>query len=143
MGNAVAAAPALEAFIGDWRLERRIDDALVGECWSFAGRAVFAPGADGLDYTEEGTLTGTGGRQLRAERRYRWRERAGRVEVLFADGAHFHDIPADAAAPQARHLCGADLYRVRYDFTAWPLWRAEWRVEGPRKNYLLQSSYSR
>jgi hypothetical protein len=143
MGNAVAAAPGLADFEGDWRLERRIEDALAGETWTFAGQARFAPVDGGFDYTETGTLSGPGGRTMQAERRYLWQAGPGGVDLYFADGAYFHHISAGEARPEAEHLCGEDLYRVAYDFTDWPCWRAVWRVAGPRKDYVLHSSYAR
>jgi hypothetical protein len=142
MGNAVADAPALADFEGAWRLARRIEDALAGETWDFAGQARFTPVPEGLDYVESGTLTGPGGRRMQAERRYLWRDGGEGIDLFFADGRFFHHIPA-AARPEAEHPCGDDLYRVAYDFADWPRWRAEWRVRGPRKDYVLHSSYAR
>ena len=45
--------------------------------------------------------------------------------------------------PVADHWCDPDTYKVRYDFREWPLWRAEWRVTGPRKDYVMRSVYTR
>ena len=41
------------------------------------------------------------------------------------------------------HPCGADLYRVEYDFSRWPEWSAVWDVSGPRKNYTMESRFRR
>ena len=61
--------------------------------------------------------------------------------VDYADGRPFHEF--DPARPRAAHWCDPDDYRVRYDFTRWPLWRAEWEVRGPRKDYLMMTDYRR
>ena len=143
MGNAVAAVPALADFAGSWRLERRIEDALAGETWAFDGRARFAPLTDGLDYLETGTLSGPDGRSMRAERRYLWRAGTAGLDVYCAGGGFFHHIPAGETRPEAAHPCGADLYQVRYDFGDWPRWQAVWQVRGPRKEYVLHSTYAR
>ena len=143
MGNAVAAAPGLAEFEGAWRLERRIEDALAGETWAFTGQARFEPLGDGLDYRETGTLSSPGGYSMQAERRYLWRTGAAGLDVYFAGGGFFHHIPAGELHPEAAHPCGADLYRVRYDFGDWPCWHAMWQVRGPRKDYVLHSSYRR
>jgi len=143
MVDAVAAVPRLADFEGVWRLERRIEDTLAGESWHLTGHARFAPVEGGYDYVEMGTLCGPGGQVMQAERRYLWRAVDGGVDVFFADGGFFHHIPEAVAQPEAEHLCGADLYRVRYDFTGWPRWQAEWRVRGPRKDYLLHSFHAR
>jgi hypothetical protein len=134
------AAGVLEPFRGEWRLERRIEDRRAGETGVFLGRAVLTPAADGLVYAEAGELRLPGRAPLRAERRYLWAEAGGRIVVRFADGRAFHDFaPGQEAA--AEHLCGADLYRVRYGFAAWPEWTALWEVTGPRKDYALESRY--
>ncbi len=136
-------ALVLGDFEGVWRVERRIEDAR-GPGGRFEGRAVFAPdGTGGLAYDEEGALVLEGQGPVAATRRYLWRpDGAGRVEVLFADGRAFHGFSlADGA--KAEHWCDPDHYRVAYDFAAWPEWRAEWRVSGPRKAYRLWSRYRR
>ena len=62
---------------------------------------------------------------MRAERRYLWRDGgAGTIEVLFEDGRFFHRFDAEDPEPAAEHDCPPDRYRVRYDFRAWPRWRA-------------------
>ncbi len=132
----------LEAFAGDWRLDRVIEDALAGRQGRFTGQARFRPGPDGLDYAEEGTLTLGDAPPMTARRDYRWSADASDgIEVRFADGRFFHRFPADDPTPEALHDCDPDQYHVRYDFRAWPRWTAEWRVRGPRKDYLLVSTY--
>ncbi|PRX29760.1 hypothetical protein SAMN05216257_11021 [Meinhardsimonia xiamenensis] len=134
----------LEDFAGRWRLAREIEDFAAGHVVRFSGEALFAPEEGGaLALTEEGTLTLPGATPLKASRRYLWRAgQGGAIEVLFADGRPFHVI-APGAKPEAEHLCPPDHYRVAYDFTGWPDWRAVWRVRGPRKDYRMQSLYRR
>ena len=134
----------LEAFAGDWRIERSIEDVRAGRRGRFTGTARFAPLPEGLAYHEAGTLAFDGSPPMAAERRYLWRDAgAGTIEVLFDDGRFFHGFDADELAPGARHDCPPDLYRVRYDFRHWPHWQAEWRVSGPRKDYGMVSTYLR
>lgn len=132
--------PGLQDFLGEWRLMRRITPAEGGEA-RFEGWARFTPAAEGLHYREEGELALPGLAPMRAERDYLWRAGAGgRIEVFFGDGRPFHGF--DPAAPEAAHWCDPDDYRVSYDFAAWPDWRAEWRVKGPRKDYRMVSTYT-
>jgi hypothetical protein len=134
----------LEAFAGDWEIDREIEDAHAGRRGRFAGRATFTPSPDGLRYREEGRLSLDGAPEMAATRDYLWRDAgAGAVEVLFADGRPFHRFLLDEPDPAAEHACAADTYRVRYDFRHWPRWRAEWRVTGPRKDYRLLSRFRR
>ena len=131
--------PQLSDFEGKWSVERMIEDRL-GPDGVFTGAAVFAPAPEGLAYREAGLLRLGGGPAFHAERAYLWREAGGRIVVAFADGRPFHDF--DPAEPVAHHPCAADDYAVRYDFSGWPHWRAEWTVTGPRKDYTMTSLYS-
>lgn len=131
----------LAAFAGLWEVERRIDDRRAGRAGRFTGTARFAPAAGGLAYVEEGELAFEGAAPMAATRAYHWREAAGRISLSFADGRPFHSFDAEAPAPEAAHDCPPDAYRVRYDFTAWPVWTAEWRVTGPRKDYAMTTVF--
>jgi Family of unknown function (DUF6314) len=132
----------LDAFRGHWRLARTIEDLRARRSGRLEGRARFVPDGEGLAYFEEGTLRYPGAPPMAATRRYLWREGAGGcIELRFEDGRFFHRFDAEEARPSAEHLCSPDRYRVCYDFTRWPRWRAEWRVEGPRKDYALVSAY--
>jgi hypothetical protein len=134
----------LQAFAGDWQVERDIEDAHAGRHGRFTGRASFTPSPDGLRYREEGRLALDGAAAMAATRDYLWRDGcAGTIEVLFADGRPFHRFLPDEPDPAAEHACPPDTYRVRYDFRQWPRWRAEWRVTGPRKDLRLVSRFRR
>jgi len=134
--------PGLADFTGTWALARRIDDRRAGLTGLFEGQARFVPdGAGGLWMEEAGTLRYGDAPPMRATRAYRWRAAGrGRIAVAFDDGRPFHDFATDV--PRADHLCGADLYRVRYDFAGWPVWRAIWRVSGPAKDYTMASAFT-
>lgn len=134
--------PRLGDFAGRWRIERRIEDRLSGAGGRFDGEAVFVPEGERLIYRERGELRLGDGPGFTAERTYLWRDEGGRIAVDFADGRPFHAFDP-GADPAAHHLCIADDYRVRYDFSGWPEWRAEWTVTGPRKDYTMRSVYRR
>jgi len=128
------------AFEGDWQITREIKDRTGGPAGRFTGTGRFTPAPGGLAYAEAGELA-LGPTVMRATRAYRWVFTAEGVEVLFSDGRPFHAFRWDAAT--AEHPCGADLYRVRYDFSAWPDWTATWDVTGPRKDYTLRTLWRR
>lgn len=134
--------PVLQDFQGLWRLERQITDAL-GPDAVFTGTARFSPDDAGLMLHEAGRLELTGQGGFQAERRYLWRQDDAKIAVLFADGRDFHRFDPTLPEPAADHWCDPDTYQVRYDFREWPLWRAEWRVTGPRKDYVMCSLYTR
>ena len=130
-------------FAGLWQVERIITDRLSGQAGRFSGQAMFARAKNGLDYTEQGLLQMGDGPLLTATRSYRWQFGGPRVAVNFTDGRAFHDFALGVSGPGSDHLCGADLYRVRYDWDHWPLWHVAWDVRGPRKDYLMESRYGR
>lgn len=133
--------PKLKDFIGNWKIDRVIVDRLSVQAGRFEGRAMFVPDGDALRYREEGRLRFGDGAPMTAVRQYLWRDAAGRIAVDYGDGRVFHDF--DPADPAAHHACDPDDYQVRYDFSGWPDWSAEWTVRGPRKDYTMTSRYSR
>ncbi len=64
------------------------------------------------------------------------------MEVSFADMRPFHSIPLGEINPEATHLCPPDRYHVAYDFCGWPNWQTIWTVEGPRKDYRMESRFT-
>lgn len=130
-------------FAGDWRLARVIDDRRAGQAGVFDGTARFTPASGNLlTYTEEGKLRIGTAPAMTATRTYAWAFDADHVRVSFADGRAFHSFPHAGGAGQD-HPCGADLYRVTYDFARWPDWQTCWTVIGPRKDYTMTSHYHR
>ena len=129
----------MDDFVGHWRIERRIKDAL-GADGQFTGAARIVSTREGCAYSETGTLR-LGETSFEAERRYTWKEtRPGLLSIYFEDGRFFHSF---ALSPKvdATHDCPPDWYEVHYDFTDWPNWTARWRVTGPRKDYTMESHY--
>ena len=137
----------LDDFAGRWTLTRKIIQRN-GDVFTFSGEAEFSSlegsvqkEKSGLAYYEKGEVTAPNESVMPAERRYFWQQpQTGLFEVLFDDKRYFHSF--SATNPNAEHLCGDDNYVVRYDFTAWPVWRSTWQVIGPRKDYTMVSKYS-
>jgi len=133
---------SVSAFLGRWRLARDIlhADGLRGR---LDGEARVAPAGPALcTYTEEGRLVLDAGEPLLATRRYLWRDAAGAIDISFSDGRPFHRVSLGAFCAETAHLCPPDRYAVFYDFSDWPVWTARWRVEGPRKDYEMTSTYT-
>lgn len=138
----------MSRFEGVWDLKRHIYDLDSEWLGKFEGQAKFSRTRGGLHYREEGKLQFGGLTAMTATRDYDWEfpdtgAAAGLVRIRFEDGRHFHDFDPEAARPKASHYCDPDEYDVTYDFRKWPDWRAEWRVEGPKKDYRMVSMYTR
>ena len=124
-------------FLGDWRITReiRIADGSVGH---FVGMAHWTADREGALYHESGELEMPGQGRFRAERQYRW---GADLSVWFSDGRFFHHIPPLGGS--ASHWCDPDQYDAEYGFADWPVWWCQWRVRGPRKDYVMTSHYRR
>lgn len=133
----------LRDFAGSWDLDRQIDDRRAGTWATFAGQAEFLAQDGGLRYHETGVLHLPGVAPIKAERIYHWHGDGADVAVTFEDGRPFHTVSLSDPAPQARHWCDPDIYDVAYGFEDWPVWTSQWRVAGPRKDYVMISTYRR
>lgn len=132
-----------DRFRGNWSLYRHIFDLDSQWLGKFEGHAELSDSEYGLDYFEEGYLQFGGLHAIQATRRYLWSFPSDqRVDVAFEDGKAFHHFLPDEPRTEATHFCDPDTYDATYDFTNWPIWRVEWRVEGPKKDYRMVSVYA-
>lgn len=127
-------------FIGSWRIERVIEDALSNSTAQFTGDAHIGDCGVDWTYSEIGKLILDGSPQMTAERSYIWRPDATGFDIFFNDERFFHRLEL-GTNPQAAHWCDPDQYDVRYDFSDWPNWSCVWNVRGPKKNYRMKSAY--
>ncbi|MEM7491698.1 MAG: DUF6314 family protein [Pseudomonadota bacterium] len=131
-------AARLDALTGRWRTLRAIRQA-DGAWLRFEGETVWRPEGDFVRCTEVGTLR-QGARSFPASRETLWRAAGDAIDIRFADGRPFHRLDALGLA---WHDCSPDTYRLRYDFSAWPVWSVRWHVTGPRKDYRALTRYRR
>ena len=131
----------LTPFEGIWRLSRRIEDARAGETVTGTGTATATRDGPALIWREEVTLVWPGRAPVTGRRGGRWEAQGAGFAAFFEDGRFFHAIDAVTGQPETHHDCPPDLYRVRYDFTRWPVWEARWEVSGPRKGYVMTTRF--
>ncbi len=131
-------------FLGTWIISREIEDRRLKQMGELSGKAELTSRGDaGLEYHEAGELRIGESAPVEASRGYRWAFEGGQVAVAFTDGRAFHAFTPAGHGKGTDHPCGSDLYRVEYDFTGWPEWRAIWTVKGPRKDYTSVTVYTR
>ncbi len=127
-------------FAGRWGMQRlilNVPDKVVGEFW---GEAEFLPDDQGLTCRESGVLRFEG-QDFQSGRVLLFRfPKPGRVSVAFEDGREFHEF--DVARPEAVHTCDPDVYMVHYRFES-DSWETRWEVHGPKKDYVMETRYSR
>lgn len=133
----------LADFAGRWRLSRRIADRRSGQSGHAVGWLDLVPEGNGLAYRESVTLHLAEAPPIHGTRTYSWHPAAAGIAVHFDDGRPFHVIAAGDVQPEAEHFCDPDEYRVRYDFSDWPVWSVIWEVGGPRKNYRMETLFAR
>ncbi|WP_417242487.1 DUF6314 family protein [Celeribacter sp.] len=136
----------LSDFEGAWAITREITDFTGGPDARLTGQCTFAPEGAGLTQAEVGTLQFAGSSvALKAERRYFWTAQGNEIAVFFDDTRFFHAFDPRGGTAQAEHDCPPDRYEVRYGFGTGALlsWTVEWRVRGPRKDYLSLTQFSR
>jgi hypothetical protein len=130
-----------EDFQQAFRFVREIEDARAGQVLQAEGVVRFTPDTAGLVYQESGHLRVPGHAPMQTERRYLWRFDTTGVAVFFEDGRPFHRFVPAGWGNGTDHPCGADHYRVVYDFSGWPRWWATWQVTGPRKDYVSRTEH--
>jgi len=154
-------ASELDAAIAPWGTPGQVFDRLEGR-WALArsiegkdpirmqGVARFTrAGPRQLLYREEGSVTLADGRSLQAHREYIFERTADGFEVHFREEPPrlFHRIRlarlADALAGAAPHLCAPDHYDSSYRFLADGRFEIRHAVQGPRKDYLSCTGFSR
>jgi len=135
---------------GDWLLDRRVDGlALMQGFASFGVNGDRSPDPGSLAYREHGRARLAEGQEFEAERKYLYRAGPVGFSVFFAEVPPrlFHDVTLEASGGdlvgQACHLCGEDRYLSRYEFLADGTFFIRHDVLGPRKNYVLETSYRR
>lgn len=125
---------------GQWSLARRIRHA-DGREHFLSGKAAFTRSGFRLIQEESGLLR-LDDQALEARQRLVWKQDGPLLKVHFADMQPFHEIPIGVADPEAVHDCPPDRYHVAYDFAQWPTWGSVWTVTGPRKDYIMDSTYA-
>ncbi|MGR3540637.1 MAG: DUF6314 family protein [Hasllibacter sp.] len=129
----------LGALEGEWRLSREVRHAGGGTVRA-EGRATLAPDGAGLAEDESGRAILPDGTATSFAQRRLWRAEGGSLALRKGDGTLLCAL-ADGAGV---HDCPPDTYRVRLDLSGLPgAWAAEWRVTGPRKDYVMTTRYVR
>ena len=133
----------LAYLLGDWQLERLLQDKATGQRGAFSGTARFTPDHAGAVYHEQGrlgwpTYHGPASRTLRYEL-----FPTGALLVRFADGRPFHSLDVRSRRATFDHRCGEDHYLGVLTLIQHNEWRQDWDVRGPGKRLQIRSGFSR
>lgn len=118
------------------------------------GEAEFVPSLQSsvLHYKETGRLRlSAGGQVVAFSRKFGYTITGDIVDVAFADGVqagqayqrYRYDPERQLLAPVQSHLCRLDLYNGNYTLTGQNRFDLQTRIEGPHKDYALQTHFTR
>ena len=136
----------LQYFIGEWELKREIESFGDGE-----GKAIFRQETANISelYYEEEVMFVTPTSQIEGTRKYKYAEidKNSEIEVYFNDGPDlgkvFLRLSFSNSKAKCQHLCGEDIYDATYTIKSRSEFLTEYRVVGPRKDYLIRNRYLR
>jgi|SRR5579871_1205585 len=129
---------------GHWKFSRHITDQGTVE-----GIACFRKKANHphvLLYREEGVFTSLKGQQHRISQEYEYRYSEEKIDVFFARERNqlLHSLeftgPHQASG---QHLCGKDTYFAAYQFHFPGSFELQYVVKGPKKDYQIQTLFSK
>jgi hypothetical protein len=140
------ASDVMKKLIGSWSFDRVIESQA-----TMQGIATFAPLDSGrLAYREQGCLKLANGTEVQAEREYFFSNSDGGFKVFFREDPPrlFHEIFLSASSGgklsgHARHVCKRDEYQSAYMFLPDGTFAVRHVVSGPRKDYTMNTSYTR
>ncbi|WP_314953022.1 DUF6314 family protein [Bradyrhizobium cosmicum] len=140
------ASEVMTKLIGPWSFDRVIE----GQA-TMQGIAIFTPLDSGrLAYREQGHLKLANGTIVQAEREYFFSSSDGGFSVFFREDPPllFHEISLSASSGGAlsgcaSHLCKCDDYRSVYMFLPDGTFVVRHVVSGPRKDYTMNTIYTR
>ncbi|MFZ5617347.1 MAG: DUF6314 family protein [Pseudomonadota bacterium] len=138
-------------FAGAWRMSRRIDDrrgARAGTAWGEAIFAAMEGGESAILSCNEALIIDYGGSRIAGEQKTVWRFGDARgPDLHFRDGRFFCAMlfreERGVWRAEFSHDCGEDRYEGAALVTDESNWRLVWNVIGPRKDYSLDTAYSR
>ncbi|MFN3959127.1 MAG: DUF6314 family protein [Parvularculaceae bacterium] len=136
-------------FISSWRLERRIEDRRGNRVGAAFGEATIAAGVEkATAICREALTIDYGGRRFAGEQTILWRfDHADGPTLHFKNGRFFIAMRFGGDGGLLRsafsHGCGEDLYEGVAEIAHGNAWRLVWNVRGPRKDYTLDTLYSR
>jgi Family of unknown function (DUF6314) len=141
MNKNLTAQELFDYMEGEWNLTRKIDGS---HSAVVKGIACFKKMVrqNELHYSEDVETVLINGLRLKGYQNYIFRLENNLLNVYFKDGERlFHSIDTHHALP-ATHICQLDTYKTSYFFKN-DYFQIEHQVNGPQKNYISQSLYTR
>lgn len=143
---AIDSKEVMPYFLGTWQVKRDISN--FGE---ISGEAVFKPHTkvEGyLDYREAMVLPNSPNQKPNAFRAYQYRITEAGFDIFFADSVNEGELFLSFCFTQAsiltsHHLCINDHYDAKFTFLTDDLFELSFSVVGPKKDYRIQTCFTR
>jgi len=130
-------------------MDRRIDDRRAGRAGAAVGEAMIAARGDtATAICAETLMIDYAGQRFAGEQTMLWRFDDADGPTLFSRDGRFlvaMRFRQDGGLARASfsHECNEDLYKGAAEISDESSWRLVWNVRGPRKDYTLDTRYSR
>jgi Family of unknown function (DUF6314) len=136
----------LAFMLGEWVLERTLEDHRSGAVGAFNGTAKLTPAAIAgayAHYAEAGEMrygayAGPAFRSLEFEHM-----KIGAVLLRFSDGRPYVNLDLRSGTWAAAHDCGPDRYQIETRVRSATVVEERWRVRGPAKDYTAVTTLTR
>ncbi len=130
----------IEYLRGDWEFERKVHSG--PDRGRASGIASFRPEGEGLSWKEAGRLE-FGQASTSASREMSIERDGNGWIVRFEDGRPFHLLDLGPGHCEVEHLCRDDVYGGRIEARDANTFFTSWRVAGPLKEQLIETTYRR
>jgi hypothetical protein len=144
------ALTTFQSLAGKWSIQRTINSSHSDLLGTFTGEALYKKSSDLLlHYREEGLLERAQCESSCAFREYYFFYNK-EIEVYFDAKLtrlfHKIELKLEERYPlkaEAKHYCGEDVYNMAYTFVSEREYRTIVSVKGPRKDYVINSTYNK
>jgi len=128
---------------GKWHLTRVVKGFSRQDVILMKGTAVFIQQGTDLTYKEEGDYAYHKQRFcFHQTYYYQWKNESG-YAVCFQDKRPFYFLAWHDRQQKIRHLCGKDTYQGLFTWRNKNSWGLHWHVEGPTKDFRIETVYCR
>jgi hypothetical protein len=145
----VRVADTLRFLLGEWQVQRAIEDRVLMSSGVFEGSAALVPSVAKSTppsqalYEEVGNLH-LGSFAGEARRRLRYVDLDGETVMLYlVSGIAFADLNLSTGSWKAIHQCGEDLQEITTSVISRDVVEEQWKVRGPSVHYRVMTVLTR
>jgi hypothetical protein len=128
---------------GAWLFKRVVNGFIRQDAIHMVGKASFSQQGADLVYDEAGHyFYQQQPFSFQQNYTYQWEDGSG-YAICFRDGRFFYHLTSHDKSQDIIHLCGQDQYRGSFTWQDNDTWILRWYVQGPVKNFTIETIYER